>query len=141
MAYPASEKSLAIVYSHGARPDAPSPGNGTRIVPDRTGNRPQNVPERLADFVLTYSPKALPVSLAASVRHNGNFFTENANVVKVNAFTTFDASIAWRTPVGTLTVRGRNLTDRFYADWSGYASGLVFIGAPRSFDISFTRRF
>lgn len=108
---------------------------------DRTGNRPQNVPERLADFVLTYSPKALPVSLAASVRHNGNFFTENANVVKVNAFTTFDASIAWRTPVGTLTVRGRNLTDRFYADWSGYASGLVFIGAPRSFDISFTRRF
>ena len=42
---------------------------------------------------------------------------------------------------GTFTLRGRNLTDTFYADWSGYASGLVFIGAPRSVDLSFTRRF
>lgn len=108
---------------------------------NRSGNRPPNVSERLADAVVTYSPKALPVTLTGSVRHNGGFFTSNANSVKVNAFTTFDAAIAWRTGVGTLTLRGRNLTDAFYADWSGYASGLVFVGAPRSVDLSFTRRF
>lgn len=108
---------------------------------NRSGNRPPNVAERLADAVITYSPKALPVTLTGSVRHNGGFFTSNANSVKVNAFTTFDAAIAWRTGVGTLTLRGRNLTDAFYADWSGYASGLVFVGAPRSVDLSFTRRF
>lgn len=108
---------------------------------NRTGNRPPNVPERLADLVITYAPKALPVTLTGSVRHNGGFFTSNANSVKVNAFTTLDAAIAWRSRLGTLTLRGRNLTDEFYADWSGYASGLVFIGAPRSVELSLSRHF
>jgi iron complex outermembrane receptor protein len=40
-----------------------------------------------------------------------------------------------------LTLRGRNLTDAFYSDWSGYASGLVFIGAPRSVELSFSKHF
>jgi iron complex outermembrane receptor protein len=108
---------------------------------DRSGNRPPNVPERLADLVVTYSPKTLPITLTGSVRHNGGFFTSNANTVKVNPFTTLDASVAWNTGFGTLTLRGRNLTGAFYADWSGYASGLVFVGAPRSVEISLLRRF
>lgn len=108
---------------------------------NRSGNRPPNVPERLADLVVTYAPKALPVTLTGSVRHNGGFFTSNANSVKVHAFTTIDASVAWQSKLGTLTLRGRNLTDAFYADWSGYAAGLVFVGAPRSVELSFTRSF
>lgn len=107
----------------------------------RSGNRPPNVPQRLADLVVTYAPKALPITLTGNLRHNGDFYTSNANTVKVNAFTTLDAAIAWRAPFGTLTLRGRNLTDAFYADWSGYASGLVFVGAPRSLELALTRRF
>lgn len=108
---------------------------------NRRGNRPQNVAEQLADLVLTYAPKGLPITLVGSVRHNGDFYTETANVTKVNAFTTFDAAVSWNADFGTLTLRGRNLTDAFYADWSGYASGLVFVGAPRSVELSFTRKF
>lgn len=108
---------------------------------DRSGNRPANVPERLADLVVTYAPKALPVTLTGSIRHSGGFYTSNANTVKVNDFTTFDGAISWDAGFGTLTLRGRNLTNKFYADWSGYASGLVFIGAPRSVDLTFTKRF
>lgn len=108
---------------------------------NRKGNRPQNVPEQLADLVVTWAPKALPITLVGSVRHNGDFYTETANVTKVNAFTTFDAAVSWNAPFGTITLRGRNLTDEFYADWSGYASGLVFVGAPRSVEVSFTRKF
>jgi iron complex outermembrane receptor protein len=107
----------------------------------RAGNRPPNVPQQLADVVVTYAPAALPITVTGSVRHNGDFYTANANTVKVNAFTTLDAAIAWRAPFGTLTLRGRNLTDEFYADWSGYAAGLVFVGAPRSVDVAFTRTF
>lgn len=107
----------------------------------RTGNRPPNVPEKLADLVLTWSPAALPISVTGSVRHNGGFYTSNANTVKVNSFTTLDAAVAWKAAFGTLTLRGRNLTDEFYADWSGYASGLVFVGAPRSVDLSFAKKF
>ena len=108
---------------------------------DRSGNRPPNVPERIADMVVTWSPKALPITLTGSVRHNGGFFTSNANTVKVNAFTTVDAAIAWNAPFGTFTLRGRNLTDTFYADWSGYSSGLVFVGAPPGVDLAFSRKF
>lgn len=108
---------------------------------NRAGNRPQNVPERLVDLVVTWSPRALPITLVGSVRHNGDFYTETANVTKVNAFTTVDASVSWNAPLGTLTLRGRNLTDEFYADWSGYASGIVFIGAPRGVELSFTKPF
>ncbi len=108
---------------------------------DRSGNRPPNVPERLADLVVTWSPEALPVTLTGIARHNGDFYTANDNSVKVSGFTTFDAAVSWNAPFGTFTLRGRNLTDQFYADWSGYASGLVFIGAPRSVELSFSKRF
>jgi iron complex outermembrane receptor protein len=108
---------------------------------DRSGNRPQNVPEQLADLVVTYTPPSLPITLTGIVRHNGDFYTENANVVRVNSATILDAAIAWQAPFGTLSLRGRNLADAFYADWSGYASGLVFVGAPRSVELSLTSRF
>jgi iron complex outermembrane receptor protein len=107
----------------------------------QAGNRPQNVPEQLADLVVTYAPRSLAIILTGSVRHNGDFYTEPANVVRVNSFSTFDAAVSWNAPFGTLTLRGRNLTDTFYADWSGYASGLLFIGAPRSVEVTLASRF
>jgi iron complex outermembrane receptor protein len=108
---------------------------------NRSGNRPLNVPESLVDISVTYSPASLPISVTGIVRHNGNFYTSNANVVKVDGFTVFDAAVAWESPVGTLTLRGRNLTDEFYVDWSGYSSGLVFVGEPRSAELTLNHRF
>ena len=108
---------------------------------NRAGNLPPNVPERLADLVVTYAPKAFPVSVTGSARYNGGFFTSNANTVRINSFTTVDASATWNASFGAVTLRGRNLTDAFYADWSGFASGLVFIGAPRSVDLSYSKKF
>lgn len=108
---------------------------------DRAGKLPPNVPEQLADLVLTYTPSGTPITVTGSARYNGSFFTSNANTVKVNSFITFDAAIAWNAAFGSLTLRGRNLSDEFYADWSGYAAALVFVGAPRSVDLSFIRKF
>ena len=108
---------------------------------NRSGNRPANTPEQLADLVVTYSPSELPLSFTGIVRHNGDFFTSNANTVNVDGYTLLDAAIAWEAPFGTLTLRGRNLSDEFYADWSGYASGLVFVGEPRSFEVSLSHSF
>lgn len=108
---------------------------------DRSGNRPLNVPEQLIDLVVSYAPRTWPVTFTGIVRHNGAFYTSNANDIRVDAFTVVDEAIAWRSPVGTITVRGRNLTDELYADWSGYAPGLVFLGEPRSVEVSFARSF
>src|SRR5690606_2318126 len=84
---------------------------------DQSGKLPQNVPEKLADLVVTYTPTSLPLRIIGSARYNGGFFTSNANTVKINSFTTMDAAVAWDTKMGTVTLRGRNLTDEFYADW------------------------
>ncbi|KQW71900.1 TonB-dependent receptor [Phenylobacterium sp. Root77] len=108
---------------------------------NRSGNRPANTPEQLVDLVATYSPNSLPLTFTGAVRHNGDFFTSNANTVKVDGFTTLDASVTWQAPFGSVSLRGRNLTDELYADWSGYSSYLVFIGQPRSFELSLSRKF
>ena len=108
---------------------------------DRSGNRPANTPQQMADMVVTYSPEALPLSFTGSVRYNGNFYTANDNSIKVGDVTLFDAAVAWEAPFGTLTVRGRNLTNELYVDWSGYSSSLVFVGEGRSVEVSLSTSF
>jgi iron complex outermembrane receptor protein len=108
---------------------------------DRAGNRPPNVPEQMFDLSAYYSLKAMPVTFGATVRHDGDFYTSNANTYRVAARTTLDAQVSWRAPFGTLTLRGRNLSDALYADWSGYGATQVYLGAPRSFDVTLTRSF
>ena len=108
---------------------------------DRAGNRPPNVPEQMFDVSAYYSLKTLPVTFGATVRHDGDFYTSNANTYRVAARTTLDAQVSWRAPFGTLTLRGRNLFDALYADWSGYGATQVYLGAPRSFDVTLTRSF
>lgn len=108
---------------------------------DRTGNRPANTPTRIADLTATYTPPGLPLTFIGALRHAGGFFTSNANTVAIRGHVLVDAAVSWNAPFGTLALRGRNLTDAFYADWSGYDAGLVFIGAPRSVELSLTRRF
>lgn len=108
---------------------------------NRAGNRPANVPEKLADLLVTYAPRALPLTFTGAVRYSGDFFTSNANTVKVDAHTLLDASVSWTAPFGTLSLRGRNLTNKLYADWSGYSSYLVFLGEPRSVELSLLRKF
>jgi iron complex outermembrane receptor protein len=40
-----------------------------------------------------------------------------------------------------VSVRGRNLTDAFYGEYSGYPSTNVYIGAPRSVEIALSTHF
>ena len=108
---------------------------------DRSGNRPPNVPEQMFDLSAYYSLRAAPLTFGATVRHDGDFYTSNANTYRVAARTTLDAQVSWRAPFGRLTLRGRNLFNTLYADWSGYGATQVYLGAPRSFDLTLTRSF
>ena len=108
---------------------------------DRSGNRPPNVPEQMFDLSAYYSLRAAPLTFGATVRHDGVFYTSNANNFRVAARTTLDAQVSWRAPFGRLTLRGRNLFNTLYADWSGYGATQVYLGAPRSFDLTLTRSF
>jgi iron complex outermembrane receptor protein len=107
---------------------------------DLSGNRPNNVPHRLANLTLFYHPDALPLTLSGGARHVGDLYTSPANDVRVAGYTVFDAAVAYRLPWATVTVRGRNLADAFYAYWSGYSATQVYVGAPRSIDVTLSTR-
>jgi iron complex outermembrane receptor protein len=112
---------------------------GVRI--DRSGNRPINVPSTTANASALYTI-GRTVTLGGFVRHAGAFYSDTANTIRIAGHTVLDASIGWRfLPQATLTVRGRNLTDAFYGEYSGYPSTNVYIGAPRSFEIALSTRF
>lgn len=108
----------------------------------RKGNRPLNVPERTLNLWTTYRLAEAPITLGAGVRHVGSFYTDNANTIRVAGRTLLDASIAIDVPAGgVITLRGRNLTNKLYAEWSGYSSTQVYVGAPRSFDLTYSVKF
>jgi len=107
----------------------------------RKGNTPPRVPETVANLFGFYSFKKIPVTLSAGIRHAGRFFTDNANTIRVKGYTSLDAAIGYRFGFGTLTLRGRNLTDEFYADYTDVNPSQFQIAAPRSVDLTFTANF
>jgi len=108
---------------------------------DRAGMVPPNVPEHTAGFWASYTLGAIPLTVVGGVRHQGRFFTNNANSIEVGAFTLLDAQVIWRMRSGDITLRGRNLTDALYADWTGASASQVQLGAPRTMDLTYHVRF
>lgn len=108
----------------------------------RAGNRPFNVPEQTFNLWSTYRLASLPLTFGMGIRYVGDFFTDNANSIRVSGRAVLDASIAYDVPVGgTLVLRGRNLTDEFYGEWSGYSATQIYVGAPRAFDVTYSVKF
>lgn len=108
---------------------------------DRRGNTPPNVPERIASVFASYGFARVPLTASVGARHAGRFFTDNANLYRVDGHTTVDASLGYRIGPGELTLRGRNLGDAFYAEWAGGASDQFLLGAPRSVELEWRMRF
>ncbi|MGJ7903830.1 TonB-dependent receptor [Lysobacter sp. 1R34A] len=109
---------------------------------DRSGNRPPNVPERSANLDAWYRLAGLPLSFGLGLRHVGDFYTDNANAYRVRSHTLADASVAWEpSPASRYSLRLRNLGNAFYAQWSGYSATQVYLGAPRSLELTYSRSF
>lgn len=108
---------------------------------DRSGNHPVNVPRTTVNASALYRLDTLPVTFGAFVKHASGFYTDTANTYYVRGHTTLDASIAYDMKNATLTLRGRNLTNEFYGEYSGYASTQVYLGAPRSAELGLTFKF
>ncbi|MDQ8726634.1 TonB-dependent siderophore receptor [Bradyrhizobium sp. LHD-71] len=108
---------------------------------DLRGNRPVNVPAEAFMIWTSYRFAQIPLTIGASIQRVGSFYTDTANTIEVSGRTLLDAWLAYDIAGGTLRLRGRNLTNAFYADWSGYSSTQVYLGAPRSFDVSYNIKF
>lgn len=108
---------------------------------NRSGNQPVNVPEKVANASLSYQFKTLPMTVSGFAKHASGFYTDTANTYFVKGYTTYDVSLAYDLKNMTFTLWGRNLTDKFYGEYSGYSSKQVYIGAPRSIELGVTFKF
>ncbi len=112
---------------------------GVRI--DRSGNRPINIPSTTVNASALFTI-ARSVTLGGFLRYADAFYTDTANTIRVAGHSVLDASVSFPVaPHATLTLRGRNLTDAFYGEYSGYPTTNVYIGAPRSFEVALATRF
>lgn len=105
------------------------------------GNRPPNVPEWSSTVLTSYRFDQIPLTVSGSMQYVSSFYTDTANTIEVQGHTVFDAWLDYEVGKGILRLRGKNLTNAFYADWSGYSSTQVYIAPPRSFELSYAVKF
>jgi iron complex outermembrane recepter protein len=119
-------------------------GNG--VFQSYSGNTPSNVPTFVGNAGASYRfATAWPLELGVSLRHVGDRFNFQDNLVVMNAYTVADAyafvdipkSVFSSVEQTRLTFRVRNLTDKRYAIWGdpGYTDQII-LGAPRSYEVS-----
>ncbi len=107
----------------------------------REGNTPPRVPEQVGSLFAYYTLTGIPMVLSAGVHHSGRYYTDNANTIQVTDYTTVEAAMTYRLSFGEFTLRGRNLTDELYADYTDISSDMLTIAPPRSVDLTFTTHF
>jgi iron complex outermembrane receptor protein len=102
----------------------------------RVGKTPPNVPERVANLFATYRPDNSKLEYFMSLNRTGPMFTDNANQIRINGYTTIDAAVSYRLKNALLSFRVRNLTDKLYATWVGRATSQVLLAPRRTFEVS-----
>jgi iron complex outermembrane receptor protein len=123
--------------------------NGTSFA----GKTPPNVPRIVVNAGTSYRfATRWPIEVGAVVRHVGERFNFDDNLVVMDAYTVADAyafvdiygrDLGWSGVDKTrVTFRVRNLTDRKYAQWGdpGYPDQII-LGAPRSYEVSAAFKF
>src|SRR5262249_52729809 len=111
-----------------------------------SGKTPPNIPAVVGNAGASYRFATwLPVEVGASLRHVGDRFNFQDNLVVMNGYTLADAFLFVDIPKAVfptvdntrIAFRVRNLTNRHYAAWGdpGYTDQII-LGAPRSYEIA-----
>jgi len=102
----------------------------------RTGNRPTNVPQRLANLWLGYG-LAPGWNAAVGAQYVGERFGNNANTTRAPSYTLLDAALSYKaSPNLRLDLALRNLTDRIYGGLVANNGAQWILGAPRTVELT-----
>jgi iron complex outermembrane receptor protein len=111
-----------------------------------SGMTPPNVPSFVANAGASYRfDTAWPFELGASVRHVGDRFNYQDNLVTMNQYTLFDAYAFVDVPKSVfngidktrISFRVKNITNKLYAQWGDPSyPDQVILGAPRSYEVA-----
>jgi iron complex outermembrane receptor protein len=120
--------------------------DGGGLLQSYSGKTPPNVPNFVANAGASYRfDTKLPVEIGGLVRHVGDRFNFQDNLVTMNAYTIFDAFAFVDIPKAyfpgvdqtRISFRVKNLTNKLYAAWGdpGYTDQII-LGAPRSYEMA-----
>lgn len=108
------------------------------------GTQPANVPSTSTNLWLHLRQiRRVPLEVGAGLRYVGERYADNGNATKLLSYGTLDAYGTYHfTERMSLTLRGRNLTNKAYVQWADiYYPTEVVMGAQRSVEGAFTFRF
>ncbi len=109
-----------------------------------SGTQPANVPTTSTNLWLhLLRIGRVPLEVGGGMRFVGERFADNGNLTKLQNYATVDVYGTYHfTERLALTARGRNLTNKTYAQWAEiYYPTEIVLGAPRSGEVAFTVRF
>ena len=111
------------------------------VAVSRNGNVPTDVPERVANVWVGWRLKP-DWTLSGGLRHVGKRYADNANTLKLPAYTTADLALQWKaTAATTLTLRGFNIFDKRYYSTAYYTTTQWLVGDGRRFEVTLNHRF
>lgn len=112
------------------------------VATSRAGNLPPDVPEKLANFWITYRPSR-EWRISASANMVGERSGDNANTPSfyMDGYTTYSAAVGRKLGKGELLLTVRNLTDKLYAERTYNAGRQFMLGEPRAAEISWSATF
>lgn len=100
----------------------------------RAGNTPPNVPEQVAGLYV--SRDFANWRVGSGVRYVSEREANNNNGIGLDAYTTVDASVGYRWNNITLSLYGRNLANKTYAEWASGGGLTQRLADPRSIELS-----
>lgn len=111
------------------------------VAVSRNGKVPTDVPERVANVWVGW--KFQPDwTLSGGLRYVGERYVDNANTLKLPAYTTADLALQWRASRDTtVTFRGYNVFDKYYFTTAYYTTSQWFVGDGRRFQVTLNHRF
>lgn len=115
--------------------------SGVRV--SRNGNRPINIPEKLANLWVLW--QFLPSWQAqAGAQYRGDIYANSDNTSRAPGYTVVELGLRWAaTSSLRIDLRASNVFDEFYAATTAGngGSGQWVLGAPRSFEAALTAKF
>jgi iron complex outermembrane recepter protein len=109
-----------------------------------SGTQPANVPTTSTNLWLHLRQIGhTPLEVGGGLRFVGQRYADNGNLTKLLSYGTVDVYGTYHfTERMALTARGRNLTNKAYAQWADiFYPTEVVLGAPRSGEVAFTFKF
>jgi iron complex outermembrane receptor protein len=113
--------------------------NTSAGVLNEAGNTPPNVPKVVAGLFVNHQWRSW--SGNTGLRYVGTQQANTENYIQIPAYVVWDAAVSYHWSHLMATLRGRNLTDKVYAEQSAGNGLMFYLGEPRNVELGLDYKF